>query len=227
MKKSKNLTEITINNKKQYVVMGTGLRTLGLGMLNTDNIKEKMKMGDDKMEKFELEEENLITVKEMKLLNGDKEIREIANNFINNMIIHFREELKFEEVEKYIIEQREEILKFILKYEDNSIENNFFCFLEFKYGNIEKQEIVDKMTFDEITVKDFCQAYGMVNARKYIAEHIKKIFGETEEEKEFLNNKVADNLSYNVSMLMNEMTVNDAIEEISGNEENYYKRNKY
>ena len=65
------------------------------------------------MEKFELEEENLITVKEMKLLNGDEEIREIANNFINNMIIHFREELKFEEVEKYIIEQREEILKFI------------------------------------------------------------------------------------------------------------------
>ena len=83
------------------------------------------------------------------------------------------------------------------------------------------------MTFDEITVKDFCQAYGMVDARKYIAEHIKKIFGETEEEKEFLNNEVADNLSYNVSMLMNEMTVNDAIEEISGNEENYYKRNKY
>ena len=55
MKKSKNLTEITINNKKQYVVMGTGLRTLGLGMLNTDNIKEKMKMGDDKMEKLEQE----------------------------------------------------------------------------------------------------------------------------------------------------------------------------
>jgi len=60
MKKSKNLTEITINNKKQYVVMGTGLRTLGLGMLNTDNIKEKMKMGDDKMEKFESEKSQII-----------------------------------------------------------------------------------------------------------------------------------------------------------------------
>ena len=32
-------------------------------------------MGDGKMEKFELEEENLITVKEMKLLNGDNEIK--------------------------------------------------------------------------------------------------------------------------------------------------------
>lgn len=227
MKKSKNVTEVMINNKKQYVVMGTSLRTLGLGMLNTDDIKEKMKMGDDKMEKFKLEEENLITVKEMKLLNGDEVMTEIVNNFINNMIIHFREELKLEEVEKYIIEQREEILKFILRYENNSIEDNFFCFLEFKYGNIEKQKIVDKMTFDEITVKDFCRAYGMVDARKYIAEHMKKIFGETEEEKEFLDNEVAGNLSYNVSILMNEMTVNDAIEKISGNEENYYKRNKY
>ena len=133
MKKSKNVTEVMINNKKQYVVMRTSLRTLGLGMLNTDDIKEKMKMGDDKMEKFKLEEENLITVKEMKLLNGDEVMTEIVNNFINNMIIHFREELKLEEVEKYIIEQREEILKFILRYENNSIEDNFFCFLELKY----------------------------------------------------------------------------------------------
>lgn len=171
--------------------------------------------------------EDLITVKEMMLLNGNKEMTEIVNNFINNIIIYFREELKLEEVEKYIIKQREEILKFILKHEDSSIEDNFFCFLEFKYGNVEKQKIVDEMTFDEITVKDFCRAYGMVSARKYIAEHIKKIFGTTEDEKEFLDNGVADTLAYNVSILMNKMTVNDAIESVSGNEENYYKRNKY
>jgi|GEM_PF-2178836 hypothetical protein len=171
--------------------------------------------------------EDLITVKEMMLLNGNKEMTEIVNNFINNIIIYFREELKLEEVEKYIIKQREEILKFILKHEDSSIEDNFFCFLEFKYGNVEKQKIVDEMTFDEITVKDFCRAYGMVSARKYIAEHIKNIFGTTEDEKEFLDNGVADTLAYNVSILMNKMTVNDAIESVSGDEENYYKRNKY
>ena len=39
MKKSKNVTEVMINNKKQYVVMGTSLRTLGLVMFNTDDIK--------------------------------------------------------------------------------------------------------------------------------------------------------------------------------------------
>ena len=171
--------------------------------------------------------ENAVTVKEMVLFSGEEKMTETVNNFINNMIIYFREEVKLEEVEKYIIKQREQILKFILKFEDNSIEDNFFCFLEFKYGNIEKQKVVDEMTFDEITVKDFCRAYGMVNARKYIAEHIKKIFGTTKDEKEFLDSGIAEILAYNVSMLMNEMTVNSAIEEIVGNEENYYKRNKY
>ena len=53
MKKSKNITEVTINNKKRYVVIGTGLRTLGLGTLNINDIEEKMKMGDDKMEKLQ------------------------------------------------------------------------------------------------------------------------------------------------------------------------------
>ena len=52
MKKSKNITEVTINNKKRYVVIGTGLRTLGLGTLNINDIEEKMKMGADKMEKL-------------------------------------------------------------------------------------------------------------------------------------------------------------------------------
>ena len=171
--------------------------------------------------------EDMITVKEMLTLNGKEETEKIINNFINNMIIYFREDIELEEVEKYIIKQRTEILRFILKFEDNSIEDNFFCFLEFKYGNIKKQEIVDKLGFDEIKVKEFCRAYGMVNARKHIAEYIKKIFGTTEEEKEFLNNGVADTLAYNVSMLMNEASVDEAIEEIIKNEENYYKRNKY
>ena len=58
MKKSKNITEVTINNKKRYVVIGTGLRTLGLGTLNINDIEEKMKMGDDKMEKLKQEGNN-------------------------------------------------------------------------------------------------------------------------------------------------------------------------
>ena len=166
----------------------------------------------------------MITIKDLKLANGEEETKRIINNFINNMIIHFREELKLTEVEKYIIEWRERILEFILEFDNETIDENFFTFLEFRYGNIEKQKIVDELSFDEMTVKDFCRAYGMMDARKHIAEYIIRNYPDNAEEREFLK-EVASNLAYHTTMLGDRRGfVEDTIEKVMENEDNYFSR---